>query len=149
MPFVKVIQSAQFIALFCDEVTTIDNGSWICMIHVYVVDGWIEVPILVRVERIVDISSSNNLTEIILVALLKGGGLTKEKLSKKPLCFKVDGVSFSGGGGGGGGGGIRVTKQIKDSWVVFFMGVHCIAHRANLVVQSLKDLPQFLGLKFS
>jgi hypothetical protein len=29
------------------------------------------------------------------------------------------------------------------------MGVHCIAHRANLVVQSLKDLPQFLGLKFS
>jgi hypothetical protein len=122
MPFVKVIQSAQFIALFCDEVTTIDNGSWICMIHVYVVDGWIEVPILVRVERIVDISSSNNLTEIILVALLKGGGLTKEKLSKKPLCFKVDGVSFSGGGGGGGRVGDKSHKANKGFMGCFFYG---------------------------
>jgi hypothetical protein len=34
---IKVIQYAQFIALSCDEVTTIGNGSWIC-IHAYVVD---------------------------------------------------------------------------------------------------------------
>lgn len=34
---IKVIQYAQFIALSCDEVTIVGNGSWIC-IHAYVVD---------------------------------------------------------------------------------------------------------------
>jgi hypothetical protein len=44
-----------------------------------------------------DKSSYNNLIEVIMVALLKGEGLTKENLSKKLLCFGVDGVSFSKG----------------------------------------------------
>jgi hypothetical protein len=42
----KAIQSAQFIALSCDEITTIDNGLWIC-VHVYVVDFWTRASILV------------------------------------------------------------------------------------------------------
>jgi hypothetical protein len=50
---VKAIQSTRFIACSCDEVTTIDNGSWIC-VHAYMVDSWIKVPILFCVERIVD-----------------------------------------------------------------------------------------------
>jgi len=33
---VKAIQITQFIAMSCDEITTIDNGSWIC-IHTYVI----------------------------------------------------------------------------------------------------------------
>ncbi len=33
---VKAIQITQFIAMSCDEITTIDNGSWIC-IHAYVI----------------------------------------------------------------------------------------------------------------
>jgi hypothetical protein len=34
---VKAIQSTRFIICSCDEVTTIDNGSWIC-VHAYMVD---------------------------------------------------------------------------------------------------------------
>jgi hypothetical protein len=34
---IKVIEYAQFIVLYCDEVTTVGNGSWIC-IHASVVD---------------------------------------------------------------------------------------------------------------
>jgi hypothetical protein len=33
---VKAIQLAKFIVYSCDEVTTIDNGSWIC-VHAYMV----------------------------------------------------------------------------------------------------------------
>jgi hypothetical protein len=43
------------------------------------------VPILVSVDKIMDGSGFNNLTEIIMNVLLKGGGLTKEELSKKLL----------------------------------------------------------------
>jgi hypothetical protein len=35
---IKAIQSARFIACSCDEITTIDNGSWIC-VHAYMVDS--------------------------------------------------------------------------------------------------------------
>jgi hypothetical protein len=41
---------------------------------------------LLCVERIVDGYGSNNLTEIIMVALMKGGGLIREDVAKKK-CF--------------------------------------------------------------
>jgi len=47
--------------------------------------------------------------EVIMSALLKGGGLTGEELVEKLLCFGVDGVHVFQGGK------TKVTKQIKDS----------------------------------
>ncbi len=86
---VKAIQSARFIACSCDEVTTIDNGSWIC-VHAYMVDFWIRVLILLCVEGVMDGPDFNNLTEVIMmVTLMKGEGLIKEDVTKK-LCFGVD-----------------------------------------------------------
>ncbi len=43
-------------------------------ISMYVVKSWTRVLILVCVERVVDGPSSNNLTKMIMNALLKGGG---------------------------------------------------------------------------
>ncbi len=37
---VKAIQIARFITILCDEVTTIDNGSWIC-IQAYAIQSWV------------------------------------------------------------------------------------------------------------
>jgi hypothetical protein len=88
---------AQFIAVSCDEVTTIDNGSWIC-IHAYVVQLLVKVPILLQIERIVDGSSSNNLTKVIIIAFMRCGGLTRKDVSKKLLCFGVDGAFVLQGG---------------------------------------------------
>jgi hypothetical protein len=34
-----VVQNAPFISVSCDEVTIIDNQSWIST-HLYVVEGW-------------------------------------------------------------------------------------------------------------
>jgi hypothetical protein len=113
--------------------TTINNGSWIC-IHAYVVDGWIKILILICVDQIVDGLGSNNLNEVIMNFIMKGERLSKEEMSKKLLCFGANGMNMFKGGKTG------MTKQIKDSWAPFSMGVHCVAHRTNLAVQSLGDL---------
>jgi hypothetical protein len=42
---------------------------------------------------------SKKLTEIIIVALMKSRGLTREDMSKKLLCFGVDGAFVFLGGG--------------------------------------------------
>jgi hypothetical protein len=73
-------------------VATINNGYWIC-VHAYVVDGWTKVLILICVEQIVDGLGSNNLTKVIMNFMMKGGGLSKEELSKKLLCFGADGMN--------------------------------------------------------
>jgi hypothetical protein len=74
---------------------------------------------------------------MIMVTLLRGGGLMKENLSKSLLCFRMLrnkwGECFSKCK-------TRVTKQIQDSWARVSMGVHYIAHRTNLIIQSLANL---------
>jgi hypothetical protein len=52
----------------------------------------------VCVDRIVDGSNSNNLVEVIMNASSKGGRLTREDLSKKFVCLKVDKVNVFYGG---------------------------------------------------
>jgi hypothetical protein len=47
----EMVRSARFISLSCDEVTSIDNGSWIS-IHCYVVQNWSRVPILISLQHV-------------------------------------------------------------------------------------------------
>jgi len=57
----------------------------------------------------VDGFGSNNHIKVIMVALMKGGRLTKGDVAKNLLCFGVDGASIFYGGK------IGVTKQILKS----------------------------------
>lgn len=57
------------------------------------VDCWTKALILMCVDRTIDGSNSNNLVEVIMNASLKGGRLTREDLSKKFLCLKIDKVN--------------------------------------------------------
>ncbi len=75
----------------CDEITTIDNGFWIC-IHAYVVQSWVRIPILLQVECIMDGFGNKNLIEVIIVTLIRWWGLRKEDVSKKMLCFGANGA---------------------------------------------------------
>jgi hypothetical protein len=68
--------------------------------------------------------------------MMKGGGLSREKLSQKLLCFGANGMNMFPRSK------IKMTKQTKNSWALFSMGVHCVTHRYNLVVQSLGDFPR-------
>ncbi len=69
----KAIQSTKFLAISCDELTTIDNGFWIC-IRVYVAESWVRFPMLFQVKQIVNGLGSSNFIEVILVALMNVGG---------------------------------------------------------------------------
>jgi len=81
-------------------------------VHAYVVDCWTRVPILICVYKFVDVLGSNNFIELIINAMMKGGGLTKEDLSKF-LCFGVNKMNVFQHGK------TNVTKQIKILWHLF------------------------------
>jgi hypothetical protein len=83
----------------CDEITIVDNGFWICT-HAYVVQLWVKVPILFQIECIMDGSGNNNLIEVIVAALMKYGGLTRENISKNCYALMQMGLLFFKGGGG-------------------------------------------------
>ncbi len=67
-------------------------------------------------------------------ALMHEGGLTKYLIGKRLMTFGVDGFSIYQGTKSG------VTKQIVDGWAPHSMGVHYMAHRTNLMVQTLSHL---------
>jgi hypothetical protein len=49
----EVIMASSFLKISIDEVTTIDNQSWI-LVHFYVVVGWKQMPILLTLEHLVE-----------------------------------------------------------------------------------------------
>jgi hypothetical protein len=69
------IQNARFISLSCDEITTVDNQSWI-LIHCYVVQNWHKVPIFLNLQKIIEGSGSDNLTTMHLNSIAIIGGLS-------------------------------------------------------------------------
>jgi hypothetical protein len=122
--------------MLCNEITVVDNGSWICS-HAYVVELWVKVPILLQIECIMNGSGNNNLIEVIIAALMKYGGFNKGRHVKKVVMFWCKwGFCFLGGG-------TSVTTQIKDVWAPFSMGIHWVVHRINLAMQSLSNLTFF------
>ncbi len=69
-----VIQVAYYVALNCDEVSTVDNQSWL-FVYYYMVENWVRIPILICLEKVVAHSRSDNLTKVIMEALMIDGGL--------------------------------------------------------------------------
>ncbi len=61
---------ANFIVVNVDEITTIDNTQWLS-IHLYTVQGWKRIPILLCVESIVVFATSNNIFGLMVKGLLK------------------------------------------------------------------------------
>jgi len=45
----ECVQKIEFISLNCDEVTTIDNQSWLSM-HVHATDLWKRIPLLLNLQ---------------------------------------------------------------------------------------------------
>ena len=64
----RVLASANYVALTCDEVSTVDNRSWIS-IHAYVVQNWSRVPYMFLVPKVVKGYGLDNLTQVIIDAL--------------------------------------------------------------------------------
>ncbi len=79
----------------CDEVTTIDNQSWLS-IHVYVIKEWKKVSIMLNLQRVVDGATFYNLTSFIVKSLMEFGGLSETNLANKLVSFGVDSYYFPG-----------------------------------------------------
>ena len=86
----------------------------------------------------VDGAGGDNLMEVIVKALEVDGVLDADAVSRRLLCFGVDGASAFQGNRNG------VTQQIQTKVAFFFyVGVHCMAHRCNLTYKSLLELGIF------
>jgi hypothetical protein len=84
----ETVRSIRFISFSCNEVTSIDNGSWIS-IHCYVVQNWSRVPILISLERVQDQATSSKLLRLILSAMKHKGGVHGDSLVHKLMSFGV------------------------------------------------------------
>jgi hypothetical protein len=111
----------------CDEVTTIDNQSWLS-VHLYVIDGWKWVPILHNLQRVLDGAISANLTKFIMWNLVYFGSMTEIDVANKLVCFGTNGVIVFQGFKNG------VTTKLMQNHVSFVSGVHCMAHCTNLAI---------------
>jgi hypothetical protein len=87
-----VIQVAHYIALNYDEVSIVDNQSWL-FVYYYMVENWVRIPILICLERVVAHSRNDNLTNVIMEALMIDEGLPLNQTAQKFICFGVDGVN--------------------------------------------------------
>jgi hypothetical protein len=50
----------------------VDNGNWISL-YAYVMQNWVKVPMTILLQRVVDGIVANNLINVIMEALQKGG----------------------------------------------------------------------------
>jgi hypothetical protein len=135
-----VVQSARIISISADEVTAVDNTSWVG-VHVYVMDSWERKPHLLHLSCVSESGTSSHLTSVIMHALLGEGGLTHEEIASKLVCFGADGVSTFQGSKSG------VTTQIREKWAPFCLGVSCSSHRINLVVETMTKYPMVSRLE--
>ncbi len=128
-----IVSAAPYFSISCDEVTTVDNQSWIS-IHVYTISDWERVPMLLSLERVIEGGSAESISNIILGALAKQGGLTPQQIRDRFMAFGADGASVLQGKKNG------VTNRLQVSHAPHMQGMHCVAHRSNLAVQCLSDL---------
>jgi hypothetical protein len=131
------VHAVNYVVLMSNEVNIVDYGSWIS-IHAYVMQHWVKVPMLISLQRVVDGVGANNLTNVIMEALQKGGGLSYVFITHKLLCFGANGViTFQGTK-------ISVIKQINTNYALFSIGVHSMVHsmvhRCNLAFKTLFSL---------
>ncbi len=71
------------------------------------------------------------MTKVIMEALMIGGGVPRNQIAHKLICFGANGVNVFQDTKSG------VTKQIKEFYVFHSIRVHCMAHHTNLAVRTL------------
>ena len=130
----QVISKARFFSLSSDEVTTIDSQLWLS-IHIYVCIDYKRVPILMSLSHLEQGNLSEAIRETILGMLVHHSGMSALAIASGLVCFGADGVFVFQGSRSG------VTTQLKDHVAPFMFGMHCMAHKTNLAVEPLSDLP--------
>jgi hypothetical protein len=79
-----------FIVVFANEVTTINNTQWL-FIHMYVIEQWKRILILLCVQLMGMLATTDNIFSLMLKCLVEYGGLGLEELVGKLISIKCDG----------------------------------------------------------
>jgi hypothetical protein len=69
----EVIANSKYLALSCDEVTTVDNRSWIS-IYSYIAQDRCCILVLIYLEWVIEGGGVDNQTKVIMGVLKKHGG---------------------------------------------------------------------------
>ncbi len=69
--------------------TTMNKCQWI-NIHVYVMNDWCQVPILLTLECVKVSANANNITTIFLKCMIKYGEFSNEELGSRWMCLHCD-----------------------------------------------------------
>lgn len=136
----RLISAARYVAVTVDEVTAVDNSS-VLSVHVYIVQDWVRVSLLVALQRVQCTPNAENLTKLIMDSVASGGGLESESIARKVISFGADGAAALQGSRSG------VTTQVKEKHAPFSIGVHCVAHRCNLAFKALSNLGIFSAIE--
>jgi hypothetical protein len=134
------LQNARFISLSCDEVTAVDNQSWLSVTAYTSMLGE-RVCHLLQVSRVVDGNGADNITNMLLTTLMHHGGLSPDQVGEKLIYFGVDGASIFQGSRNG------MAVQLSRQFAPYMMSVHDVAHRTNHAVLSLNGLPMVKKLE--
>ena len=110
-----------------------NNSQWLC-IHIYVVLDWIRVLLLLNILK-VEGQGADSLFGMIVSALYEEGGLSREEMGKKLICFGANGVNVFQGHHNG------CTIQMHDYYAPLNLGVHCMAHKMNMSLRPYLYIP--------
>ena len=128
----KSIEDSNFIALSLDEVTKIDNTSWVCM-HVYTINNLCCQPFLLSVAKLNRSATAKNLYELLKATLIESRGLDSMEITKMLMCVGANGASVMQGHKG------SLCKKIKNDLATYVIPIHCMAHQMNLAFGIVSD----------
>ena len=80
------IANATFLSLSLDEVTAIDNTSWICM-SIYMVNDHIRHSYLLGIHKMTKISTVETIYELVIDSLKEINGMDHSMIPKKYLNY--------------------------------------------------------------
>jgi hypothetical protein len=128
------IQEAPFFSVSADEVTTIANEAWISM-HIYIVQRFKRVPLLLTSGRVAEACTALNLSRIVVESLMIEDGLTRDQIGDRMVSFGSDDASVFTGQKGG------VTKILADNIAPYLVGHHCVTYCVQLAAQKILVFP--------
>jgi hypothetical protein len=81
-----VVWDANYFTVIANEVTTIDNGSWVS-ITIYYVSEFSRESFNVKLEHVEEGGSSNNIIKIIMKAVSELTSMSKRDVAQRMLAF--------------------------------------------------------------
>jgi hypothetical protein len=107
----------------------------------YVIQQWKRISILLCVQIVGKLATLDNIFYLMLKCLVEYGGLGLEELVGKLVIIKCDDNNVFKGHKS------KVTLQFKEKVTPLDPWVHCFAHKMNLIIITLSNVPMVHQLK--